>query len=86
MVAGFFPGRAAATRAIYNWQPEGAPRRESYAQYLKLSHELLQVERQTALQLRQEGRIEDEVLRELQHELELSETRLNASIEHSVRG
>jgi len=35
--------------------------------------ELLRVERQTAVRLRNEGRINDETLRELEHELDLRE-------------
>lgn len=49
-----------------------------YARYLDLSREFLDIERNTAVRLRDEGRINDEVLRQLEHELDLSETRLNA--------
>ena len=41
--------------------------------------ELLRVERKTAVRLRNEGRINDEVLRKIEHELDLSETRLQLS-------
>jgi len=47
--------------------------------YRKLMGELLRVERKTAVQLRNDGRINDEVLRKLEHELDLSETRLTLS-------
>jgi monovalent cation/hydrogen antiporter len=50
--------------------------REVRGSYLDLSRELLGTERQTAIQLRDEGRISDEVLHRLEHELDLSETRL----------
>ena len=50
--------------------------RELRGSYLDLSRELLETERQTAIQLRDEGRISDEVLHRLEHELDLSETRL----------
>jgi len=40
----------------------------------------LDIERQTALKLREEGRISNHVLRELEHELDLSETRLRAAM------
>jgi CPA1 family monovalent cation:H+ antiporter len=50
-----------------------------YQQFLVLSRELLDTERKTALGLRDEGRISDEVLRQLEHELDLSEIRLNAA-------
>jgi len=41
--------------------------------------ELIRVERKTAVRLRNEGRINDEVLRKIEHELDLSETRLQLS-------
>lgn len=47
-----------------------------------VSRALLDVERQTALRLRGEGRITDEALRELEHELDLDETRLIAATNH----
>jgi len=59
--------------------------REHYARYLDLSRELLDTERQTALRLRDEGRIGDGVLRELEHELDLSEARLNAATTNRAR-
>jgi CPA1 family monovalent cation:H+ antiporter len=40
--------------------------------------DVVQVERQTALRLRNDGKIGDEVLRKLQYELDLTETRLAA--------
>jgi CPA1 family monovalent cation:H+ antiporter len=52
---------------------------EHYPQYLDLSRTLLDVERRTALRLRDEGVITDEALREIEHELDLSETRIAAS-------
>jgi Na+/H+ antiporter len=51
--------------------------RHFYARYLELSRSLLGAERRTALQLRRDGRINDEVLRKVEHELDLSETRLS---------
>lgn len=56
--------------------------RERHARYLDLSRELLDKERQTILQLRDSGRIDDGVLHKIEHELDLSETRLNAAIQH----
>jgi len=47
--------------------------------YRELLGEMLRLERKTAVQLRNEGRINDEVLRKLEHELDLSETRLALS-------
>jgi CPA1 family monovalent cation:H+ antiporter len=47
--------------------------------YRKLLGELLRLDRKTAVELRNDGRINDEVLRKLEHELDLSETRLTLS-------
>jgi monovalent cation/hydrogen antiporter len=47
--------------------------------YRKILAELLRLERKTAVRLRNEGRINDEVLRKIEHELDLSETRLTLS-------
>jgi CPA1 family monovalent cation:H+ antiporter len=44
--------------------------------YVNVSRELLRVERQTAVRLRNQRQISDEVLRELERELDLSETQL----------
>jgi hypothetical protein len=49
---------------------------EDYFRYLNLSRTLLDVERRTALHLRSEGKIADEAWREIEHELDLNETRL----------
>src|SRR5215831_118574 len=49
------------------------------SRYRELLGEMLRLERKTAVQLRNEGRINDEVLRKLEHELDLSETRLALS-------
>ena len=46
-----------------------------YKQYVEVSRKLLKVERQTAVQLRNQRRISDEVLRELERELDLSESK-----------
>jgi Na+/H+ antiporter len=55
---------------------------EQYFRYLDLSRTVLEVERQAALRLRDEDRITDEVLREMEYEMDLSETRLIAAAEH----
>ena len=52
--------------------------RQAYAQYLELTRDLLNTERKTALRLRESGRINDEVLRKVEHELDLAETRLSS--------
>jgi NhaP-type Na+/H+ or K+/H+ antiporter len=48
----------------------------NYEHYLALSLETLRVERETAIQLRNEGRINDTVLRRLERGLDLNESRL----------
>ena len=48
----------------------------NYARYVEISLETLRVERETAIQLRNEGRINDTVLRRLERELDLNESRL----------
>jgi NhaP-type Na+/H+ or K+/H+ antiporter len=58
--------------------------RAHYTRYLDLSRKLLDVERQTALHLRDAGRINDDVLRQLEHELDLSETRLKVAIDRQT--
>jgi len=49
-----------------------------YRRFNDLSHELLRVERQTAVKLRNQRRISDELLREIEHELDLGEARIAA--------
>jgi CPA1 family monovalent cation:H+ antiporter len=45
----------------------------------EISRELLRVERESAIQLRDERRINDEVLREIEHDLDLREARMQPS-------
>jgi CPA1 family monovalent cation:H+ antiporter len=52
---------------------------EHYTRYLDVSRTLLEVERRAVLRLREEGRISDETLREMENELDLSETRLSVA-------
>jgi monovalent cation/hydrogen antiporter len=52
---------------------------EDHAHVVDISRQLLRLERDTAVRLRDEGRINDEVLRQLQRELDLAETRLDSS-------
>ncbi|MFL5458297.1 MAG: Na+/H+ antiporter [Myxococcales bacterium] len=54
--------------------PETAMR----VRYQEAIRELLRVERDTALRLREEGKVSDEVLRRLERELDLTEARLRA--------
>lgn len=46
----------------------------------ELTRELLQIERATALRLRNEGRISDEVLRQLEHDVDLREARFSGGL------
>ncbi len=48
---------------------------EFYKQYVEVSRNLLKIERQTVVQLRNQKRISDELLRELERELDLSESK-----------
>src|SRR5438270_572499 len=48
--------------------------------YEELTRELLQVEREAALRLRKEGRISDEVLRQLEHDVDLREARYSGGL------
>lgn len=52
------------------------PRAKFSTEYERLSHETLQVERQTVLRLRNELVINDEVLRRIQRDIDLAEARL----------
>jgi monovalent cation/hydrogen antiporter len=53
-----------------------------HARAIDLSRQLLRIERHTAVHLRNQGNINDEVLRQLERELDLSETRLDAKSHH----
>jgi CPA1 family monovalent cation:H+ antiporter len=57
---------------------------EHYSLYLDVSRTLLEVERHTALRLRNEGRITDEALREMENEMDLSEIQLGAALEQQT--
>jgi CPA1 family monovalent cation:H+ antiporter len=49
-----------------------------YRRFIEVSRQLLRVERETAVQMRNQGRIGDELLREIERELDLAEVRLAA--------
>ncbi len=49
---------------------------EVIREFLNIQHELLQTERKMVLQLRKEGKITEDVLRRIDYELDLEETRL----------
>jgi len=57
---------------------EQDPRALHHRRYRTLSRELLDVQRRTVLGLRNQGRINDEVLRHVEHELDLESARLGA--------
>src|SRR5262249_4585233 len=56
----------------------GAAEPGFYKHFNRLSLELLHVERQTAVRLRNQRRISDELLRQIEHELDLGEAKLAA--------
>jgi CPA1 family monovalent cation:H+ antiporter len=60
---------------------DGAEDGATHDRYVELSLEALRVERDTAIGLRDQGRISDEVLRRLERELDLNETRLDDASE-----
>ena len=53
---------------------------EARRKYLELVRELLQIERETAVRLRNEGRIGDEVLRQIEHDVDLRDAELMGGI------
>jgi CPA1 family monovalent cation:H+ antiporter len=55
---------------------ESRDRITNHEHYIELSLQTLRIERDTAIGLRNEGRINDEVLRRIERELDLSEARL----------
>ena len=52
---------------------------EHHERHTRLLRDLVRVERQTALRLRNQGRINDETLRQLEYELDLREANPSAS-------
>jgi CPA1 family monovalent cation:H+ antiporter len=69
--------RLDALRAQVNEQRADPPRKQKYDE---VTRELLQIERDTAVRLRNEGRISDEVLRQLEHDVDLREARLMGGV------
>ena len=53
---------------------------EGHRKYVDLLREVMQVERETAIRLRNEGRISDEVLRLIEHDLDLREARMMGGV------
>jgi len=60
---------------------ENPPGKTDYGLYTELSLEALRVERETAIRLRDEGRISDEVLRRIERELDLTEARMDDRVD-----
>jgi monovalent cation/hydrogen antiporter len=60
-------------------EEEADIRSARHRRFVELSRELLQVERRTAIRLRNEGHINDELLRQLERELDLAEARFLTS-------
>ena len=71
-LARHYSQRLASLEAGENDDGDGA----DHARHVTLELEALRVERETAIQLRDEGRINDEVLRRLERELDFSESRI----------
>ena len=65
---------------------QGTTHAQQYFRFVDLSRALLDVEREAALRLWDEGRIADEVLREMEYEMDLNETRLIAAAEYQTAG
>jgi CPA1 family monovalent cation:H+ antiporter len=60
-------------------EPDDGMTSKELARYRALIGEMLKMERKTAVGLRNDGRINDEAFRKIEHELDLSETRLELS-------
>jgi CPA1 family monovalent cation:H+ antiporter len=52
---------------------------DDHAQFVELTRQLLRIESNNAVRLRDKGRINDAVLRQLERELDLNETRLDSA-------
>ncbi|MGH9612777.1 MAG: Na+/H+ antiporter [Bryobacteraceae bacterium] len=73
-LAGHYRQRLASLQPGDGNQEEAA----SHDRYAELSRETLRIERETAIRLRNEGRINDEILRRIERELDLGESQLMA--------
>jgi monovalent cation/hydrogen antiporter len=69
--------RLAALKDEQEESEEEAAHRGHHRRFRELSQALLRVERATAVRLRDEGHINDDVLRQLQYELDLGETKMS---------
>jgi CPA1 family monovalent cation:H+ antiporter len=64
-------------KSLMNCAEEEEPQGGDHQRHERLSLEVLRVERETAIRLRDEGRIHDEILRKIEHELDLNESGMN---------
>jgi CPA1 family monovalent cation:H+ antiporter len=77
-LTGHYRHRLAAIDGVDD--PDGRLSPEHRERHTRLLRDLLRVERQTALRLRGQGRINDETLRQLEYELDLREANPSASV------
>jgi len=70
-LAGHYRERLAAVTGKDDTETSVSPKHQKH--FSRLSRDLLRVERQTAVRLRNEGQINDQTLRQLEHELDLRE-------------
>jgi Na+/H+ antiporter len=77
-LTGHYRHRLAAVSGKDN--PEDGLRPDHRERHTRLLRDLLRVERQTALRLRNQGRINDETLRQLEYELDLREANPSAGV------
>jgi CPA1 family monovalent cation:H+ antiporter len=74
---GLYTFRQERFRSRYDPDGDGEVENRSQA-YQRLRHELLMAEREAVVELRQEGRIGDDVMRRVVRDLDLEEARLDA--------
>ena len=77
-LTGHYRHRLAAVSG--NDDPENGLTPEHRERHIRLLRDLLRVERQTALRLRNQGRINDETLRQIEYELDLREANPSAGV------
>jgi monovalent cation/hydrogen antiporter len=76
-IAGHYRHRLSSLKAVKD--DSDGERLKQYGEYLEVSRDLLNVERETALELRRDGRISNEALREIERDLDLDLLRLNSA-------
>ena len=73
---GLYRFRESRFRARFDDQDDGAIEQQSL-DYQRLRRELLDAERQAVVELRRQGRINDEVMNRVQRDLDLEDARLD---------